>query len=79
MVIFMVVKKEDNKVKKESENKVVKPKAKPEDTSKFSLEQIAEMMGVSIFKVKSFYNIRGIDEDVKMTVDEAKENFKSLY
>ena len=76
-MIFMVVKKEDNKAKKE--DKVVKPQVKPQDASKFSLEQIAEMMGVSVFKVRSFYNIRGIDKDVKMTVDEAKENFKSLY
>lgn len=44
----------------------------------YSLHELSDFFGLSHTKMSSLYKIRGIDEKVKMSIDEAREKFKNI-
>lgn len=59
---------------KKSEKKVVN-KQKPK---LYSLENLADAFGYSVYQMMSLYSIRGIDTETKLSIEEAKKLFKDV-
>ena len=64
-------KKQEEK-KEKIEKKVVK---KPEDKQPqlFSLKELADIFGVSVYQMSINFSVRGIDRNKKLSLKEAKE------
>lgn len=62
-----------------NEKKVVrKQKTNNIQQKVYSLEELADLFGVSYQKMSSLYKIRGIDKDEKLEYDEAFDKFKNI-
>lgn len=71
-----MVKKQNQEKKEEIEKKVVSKK--PEKQQLFSQEELAEMFGVDPIQMSSFYLIRGISKDTKLSRQEAYKLFNNI-
>ena len=62
---------------KKSEKKVVneQPQTQPQ---LYSQEDLAHLLGISIYQLKSLYSVRGIDRRTKMSLEEARKLFKNI-
>ena len=69
-MIIMVVKKQE---KKETSKEVVQ-----KEPAKFGLEEIADYAAVSVFKMKSYFQIAGIPQDAKISLNEVEKKIKNL-
>lgn len=62
-----------------NEKKVTKkPKVNNIQKKVYSLEELADLFGVSYQKMSSLYKIRGIDKKEKLEYEEAFDKFKNL-
>jgi len=62
-----------------NEKKVVrKQKTNNIQQKVYSLEELADLFGVSYQKMSSLYKIRGIDKEEKLEYDEAFDKFKNI-
>lgn len=66
----MVKKSEKRVVNKQATNNIQK--------QVYSLEELADLFGVSYQKMSSLYKIRGISKDTKLGYDEAFQKFKNI-
>ena len=63
--------------KKENEKKLEnKQPRKP--IHKYSLNELADLFGVSITTMRSMYKIRGLDKEEKLSYDEANKKFNNI-
>ena len=44
----------------------------------YSLEELADLFGISVYKMRSMYSIRGLDKSTKLSYNEAYEEFKDI-
>ena len=58
--------------KQETEKKVVN-KQPNKSIHKYSLEELADLFGVSVLKMRSVYKVRGLDKNEKLSYDEAQK------
>lgn len=63
--------------KEESEKKVVNKQSK-KPIHKYSLNELADMFGVSIVTMRSMYKIRGLSKDEELSYEEAHEKFNNI-
>lgn len=64
---------------KKSEKKVVnKQTTNNIQKQVYSLEELADLFGVSYQKMSSLYKIRGISKDTKLEYNEAFQKFKNI-
>lgn len=66
----MATKNEKKVVKKQKTNNIQK--------KVYSLEELADLFGISYQKMSSLYKIRGIDKTEALEYDEAFEKFKNI-
>lgn len=72
-----MAKKQNQEKKEEIEKKVVN--RKPEKQQQlFSQKELAEIFGVDPIQMSSFYLIRGIKKDTKLSREEAYELFNNI-
>lgn len=64
--------------KKEKTEKKVVNKQPKKTIHKYSLNELADLFGVSITSMRSMYKIRGLDRDEKFSYDEANEKFNNI-
>lgn len=62
--------------KKEKTEKRVVNKQPKNTIHKYSLNELADLFGVSVLTMRSRYKIRGLDKDEKLSYDEALEIMK---
>ncbi len=70
--------KKDKSKPKETPKKSIPKKTKPIQPHLYSLEELSDFFGLSVYKMSSLYRIRGIDKNVKMGLEEAREKFKNI-
>lgn len=63
--------------KKENEKKLENKQPK-KPIHKYSLNELADLFGVSITTMRSMYKIRGLDKEEKLSYDEANKKFKNI-
>lgn len=71
---------EENLKPKETPIKKVTPKKTTQKVQPhlYSLQELSDFFGISVHKMSSLYRIRGIDEKVKLGIEEAREKFKNI-
>jgi len=79
----MAKKKEEKKSSEKKEIKKEKVKVEKKVVNKdqpklYSLEELAEIFGYTRFQMSSLFSIRGIDENKKISIEDAKEKFKNV-
>ena len=72
-----MAKKQNQEKKEEIEKKVVSKKPEKQQQL-FSQKELAEIFGVDPIQMSSFYLIRGISEDTKLSRKEAYELFNNI-
>ena len=72
-----MAKKQNQEKKEEIEKKVVSKKPEKQQQL-FSQEELAEIFGIDPIQMSSFYLIRGISEDTKLSRQEAYELFNNI-
>ena len=65
-------------VKKEKTEKKVVNKQHEKPIHKYSLNELADLFGVSITTMRSMYKIRGLDKNEKFSYDEANKKFNNI-
>jgi len=65
-------KKEQNKEKEKNEKRVIKKQPKKPE-HKYSLNELADLFGISVLKMRSVYKIRGLNKEEKLSYDEANK------
>lgn len=68
-------KKDEKKVEKKVTKKIKKSNISPQ---KYTLNELADLFGVSVMTMRSMYKIRGIDKKEKFSYDEAFEKFSNI-
>ena len=63
--------------KQETEKKLTNKQPK-KSIHKYSLEELADLFGVSVPMMRTMYKIRGIKKDEKLSFEEASEKFKNI-
>ena len=63
--------------KEESEKKVVNKQSK-KPIHKYSLNELADMFGVSVTTMRSMYKIRGLNKNDELSYEEAHEKFNNI-
>lgn len=63
--------------KKENEKKLENKQPK-KPIHKYSLNELADLFGVSITTMRSMYKIRGLDKKEKLSYDEASKKFNNI-
>lgn len=63
-------------VKKEKEQQ--KPQQPKKTVHKYSLNELADLFGVSVITMRSMYKIRGLDKKEKFSYDEANKKFNNI-
>ena len=71
-------KEEPKKETKKEIKKVEKKVVKKEQPKLYSLEELAEIFGYSIYQMSSLFLIRGIDKNKKISIEDAKNKFKNV-
>lgn len=64
--------------KKEKTEKKVVNKQPEKPIHKYSLNELADLFGVSITTMRSMYKIRGLDKNEKFSYDEANKKFNNI-
>ncbi len=68
-------KQDEKKVEKKVTKKIKKSNISPQ---KYTLNELADLFGVSITTMRSMYKVRGIDKKEKFSYDEAFEKFSNI-
>ena len=68
-------KQDEKKVEKKVTKKIKKSNISPQ---KYTLNELADLFGVSITTMRSMYKVRGIDKKEKFSFDEAFEKFSNI-
>jgi len=63
--------------KKENEKRIVN-KQSERTIHKYSLNELADMFGVSVTTMRSMYKIRGLDKDEEFSFEEARKKFDNI-
>ena len=71
-------KRDDNMAKKDKSEKKVVNKQPNSKIRLYSLEELADLFGVTVLQMKSMYAIRGIDKNDNLGYDEAYEKFNNI-
>ena len=64
--------------KKEKTEKSVVNKQPEKNIHKYSLNELADLFGVSITTMRSMYKIRGLDKEEKFSYEEASKKFNNI-
>ena len=64
--------------KKEKTEKKVINKKPSISIHKYSLEELADIFGISVTKMRTMYKIRGLDKEEKLSYDEASKKFSKI-
>lgn len=64
--------------KKEKTEKRVTNKQPQIKEHLYSLEELADLFGISVYKMRSMYVIRGLDKSTKLSYDEAYKKFENI-
>lgn len=64
--------------KKEKTEKSVVNKQPEKNIHKYSLNELADLFGVSITTMRSMYKIRGLDKKEKLSYEEASKKFNNI-
>ena len=72
-----MAKKQNQDKKEEVEKKIVSKKPEKQQQL-FSQKELAEIFGIDPIQMSSFYLIRGISEDTKLSRQEAYELFNNI-
>ena len=72
-----MAKKEETKKKVKTEKRVVNKQPK-KPIHKYSLDELADLFGVSITTMRSMYKVRGLNKDEKLSYEEAHEKFNNI-
>lgn len=64
--------------KKQENEKKLDNKQPKKPIHKYSLDELADLFGVSITTMRSMYKIRGLDKDEKLSYDEASKKFNNI-
>ena len=64
--------------KKEKTEKSVVNKQPEKNIHKYSLNELADLFGVSITTMRSMYKIRGLDKKEKFSYEEASKKFNNI-
>ena len=64
--------------KKEKTEKSVVNKQPEKNIHKYSLDELADLFGVSITTMRSMYKIRGLDKEEKFSYEEASKKFNNI-
>lgn len=65
-------------VKKEKTEKRVVNKQPTKTVHEYSLTELADLFGISVFKMRSMYKIRGLDVNQRLSYDEANKYFEKV-
>ena len=63
--------------KKENEKRIVN-KQSERTIHKYSLNELADMFGVSVTTMRSMYKIRGLDKNEMLSYEEAHKKFSNI-
>lgn len=63
--------------KEKSEKKVVNKQPK-KSIHEYSLDELADLFGVSVTKMRSMYKIRGLDKKETLSYEEASKKFNNI-
>lgn len=79
----MAKKKEDKEEKpkttiKKETKKVERKVVKKEQPKLYSLEELAEHFNIDKIQMSSLFLIRGIDENEKLSIEDARKKFKNV-
>lgn len=64
--------------KKKKESKSEKKVVNKQAPKLYSLENLAEAFGYSVYQMMSLYSIRGIDVEQELSIEEAEKLFKDV-
>ena len=64
--------------KKEKSEKKLENKQPKKNVHKYSLNELADLFGVSITTMRSMYKIRGLDKKEKLSYEEASKKFNNI-
>lgn len=64
--------------KKQENEKKLENKQPKKPIYKYSLNELADLFGVSITTMRSMYKIRGLDKEEKLSYDEANKKFNNI-
>ena len=64
--------------KKKENEKRLENKQPKKPIHKYSLNELADLFGVSITTMRSMYKIRGLDKEEKLSYDEASKKFNNI-
>ena len=64
--------------KKQENEKKLENKQPKKPIHKSSLNELADLFGVSITTMRSMYKIRGLDKEEKLSYDEANKKFNNI-
>lgn len=64
--------------KKKQEDKVEKKVVNKEQPKLYSLEELTEIFGYDEIQMSSFFLIRGIDKNEKLSIEDAKKMIKDV-
>ena len=71
-------KRDDNMAKKDKSEKKVVNKQSKKPIHKYSLNELADMFGVSVTTMRSMYKIRGLDKNEMLSYEEAHKKFSNI-
>ena len=64
--------------KRKENEKRLENKQPKKPIHKYSLNELADLFGVSITTMRSMYKIRGLDKEEKLSYDEASKKFNNI-
>ena len=73
-MIVMAKKKEENNEKKKKKKKVVNK----DQPKLYSLEELCDIFAMDEIQMSSLFLIRGIDKKEKLSIEDAKKQFKNV-
>ena len=71
-------KKEDKKEEKKEARKIEKKVVKKDEPKLYSLEELCEIFGYDKLQMSSLFLVRGIDKNVKLSIEDAKKIFEKV-
>lgn len=63
--------------KEKTEKKVINKKTE-KSIHKYTLEELADIFGISITTMRTMYKIRGLNREEKLSYDEASKKFNNV-
>ena len=68
----------NKKDSKDEKNKIEKKVVNKEQPKLYSLEELCEIFGYDKIQMSSLFLIRGIDKNVKLSIEDAKKIFEKV-